>query len=44
VRRGKLRGATSEHTTQGIIARLIGELHPVLSITTDSGATRRSGG
>lgn len=38
IRIAKLPGATSEHTTQGVVSLLIGELHPVRSITTDNGS------
>src|SRR4029450_13993692 len=38
IRIAKLPGATSDHTTHGLVRRLIGELPPVHSITTDNGS------
>jgi IS30 family transposase len=38
IRIAKLPGATAEHATQGVISLLLGELHPVHSITTDNGS------
>jgi IS30 family transposase len=38
IRIAKLSGATADETTQGSIKLLLGELHPVRSITTDNGS------